>query len=261
MKIRNCILPIENYVRKNAPSLLTGIGIIGVVGTAVMAVRDSKKAELVIQRKNDYKLKHYGEQLTKFETAIVVTPSYLPTITTGLATISCIYGANSINKNRQAMLLSAYGYLNNCYGEYKDAVTDIYGPEAQTQIKENIMTKQLERAHINPDEDEILVYEEYTGSYITTTKQRIKEGLFHANKHFSWAGAMSINEALDCFDSFECEYGDVYGWTLYKQWESGEPIWLDASLSKYEIINGKQVYLLDWSITPATDYYNWDLCK
>lgn len=259
MSIRKYTLPMEHYARKNAPSILTGIGIIGVIGTAVMAVKDSKKVDTLICEKNKYKLDKHGTELTKVEKLMVATPAYLPTITTGLATIACIYGANSINQHRQAMLISAYGYLNSCYNEYKDAVSELYGPDAQNKVKEHIMTKQLTDKSIEPDTDEIVVYEEYSGNYMTTTKARIQNGLFHANRHFSWAGSININDILDCFDSYEVEYGDVYGWTLKKQYECGGPLWLDVNIQEYKVIEDKQVYVLKWNIAPSIDYIDWSL--
>ncbi|HSQ90454.1 DUF6353 family protein, partial [Romboutsia sp.] len=104
MNIRKYINPIESYVRKNAPTILTTLGMVGVVTTAMNAVKDSKKADSLIRKRNEYKLDKYGENLTKTEKVIAAVPAYLPTMISGITTISCIYGSNHINKNRQAML-------------------------------------------------------------------------------------------------------------------------------------------------------------
>lgn len=255
--IRKYTLPMERYARKNAPSILTGMGIIGVIGTAVMAVKDTKKAEKLIKDKNRTKILTRGLQLTKTERVIAAAPAYLPTMTTGLATIACIYGANSINKTRQTMLLSAYGYLHQCHTDYKDAVKELYGNEVDEKIQEHIMVKNL--PEVKPEQEEIVVYEEYSGTYITTTKEKIQNGLFHANRHFSWAGAMTINDILDCFDSLESTQGDVYGWTLHKHYECGGPLWIDANIKEYKVIDDKQVYVLKWNIAPSIDYVDWSL--
>lgn len=259
MNIRKYINPIESYARKNAPTILTTMGIVGVVSTAVLAVKDSKKAEVLICKRNKYKLDKYGEELTKTEKVMAAAPAYLPSMVSGVATISCIYGANHINKNRQAMLISAYGYLNNCFGEYKDAVNELYGSDADDKVKEHIIQIKEPERTVELRDQEIVVYEEYSDSYITTTRNKVDAAIAHLNRHFITFGALSINNILDFLDVDEVNHGDSYGWSYHKNEEFGVDTWIDITLIKLKTPDEHPLYRIDWNIAPTRDYIEWHL--
>lgn len=259
MNIRKYINPIELYTRKNAPTILSTIGMIGVISTAMLAVRDSKKAEVLICKRNEYKLDKYGESLTKSEKVIAAAPAYLPSILSGVATISCIYGANHINKNRQAMLMGAYGYLNNCFTEYKDAVKELYGEDADDKVVDHIIQTKEPDKLVDIRDNEILVYEVYSDSYIKTTKNKIDIAIANINRHFVLFGALSINNFLDYLDVDEVDSGDTYGWSFYKHEELGIDTWLDVNLAKVTTPDDHPLYRIDWNIAPSTDYIEWHL--
>ena len=87
-----------------ASTLLTFIGVVGVIATAVMAVKDSTKARnLLIDAEIDK-----GCDLSTKEKIIVAAPAYIPTVVVAGATIACVLGANILNQRSQASLMSAY---------------------------------------------------------------------------------------------------------------------------------------------------------
>lgn len=83
--------------------------------TAVMAVKATPKALRLIEEAE----KEKGKKLTKTETVKVAWTPYIPTVLVGASTIACIFGANVLNKRRQAALMSAYALLDSSYKEYK----------------------------------------------------------------------------------------------------------------------------------------------
>ena len=112
------------YLKRKAPTILTCAGAIGVVGTSVLTAKATTKVSKLLEQATEEK----GEKLTVWETIDISLPSYFPALLAGTATIACIFGANVINKRRQATLLSAYGMLDQVYKEYRAKVNDIYGP-------------------------------------------------------------------------------------------------------------------------------------
>lgn len=259
MNISRCFASMQSYTRRNAPTILTALGMAGVVTTAVMAVKDSKKAEVLICKRNEYKIDKYGEELTFSEKVISATPAYLPTMISGVATMSCIYGANMINKNRQAMLLSAYGYLNNCFTEYKDAVKELYGEDSHDRIEDHVIVSKEPEVPTDLRDEEILVYEEYTDSYIRTTRNKIDIAISHINRHFITFGALSINCVLDFLDCDHVDGGDIFGWSFYKNEEMGIDTWIDITLLKVRTPDEHPLYKMSWNIAPSIDYVEWHL--
>lgn len=99
---------IGRSLKKASPTILTCIGAVGVVATAVLAVKATPKADGLI--KADSRRNHDGNPYaaTKLEAVKSCWKCYIPAAATGVATIICIFGANTLNKKQQASLASAY---------------------------------------------------------------------------------------------------------------------------------------------------------
>ena len=114
--------------------ILTGLAVVGVFGTAIMAAKDTPKALKMMEQKEEFKVEKYGYKLTKTEKVLALIPGYLPTILMGLGTAGCILSANNINKQHQAALISAYMGLNTSYQEYQRKVKEMFGEEAEKKL-------------------------------------------------------------------------------------------------------------------------------
>lgn len=110
---------IGRSLKKASPTILTCIGAAGVVATAALAVKATPKADSLI--KADSRRNHDGDPYaaTKLEAVKSCWKCYIPAAATGVATIICIFGANTLNKKQQASLASAYALVNRSYSDYK----------------------------------------------------------------------------------------------------------------------------------------------
>lgn len=136
--------------KSHIPTLLTCLGGIGVVATAVTAVKATPKAELLLRKAEIEK----GEELTTIEKIKTAGHVYIPSIAIGAGTLICIFGANSLNKRQQASLISAYTMLENSYKQYKRKTKELYGEDADVEIVESISKDEFpeEQEPIFPDE-------------------------------------------------------------------------------------------------------------
>ena len=110
----------KRFINRNASTILTCLGSIGVIATSVIAVKATPKALKLLETAKEEK----GEELTSFEVIRTAGTIYIPAIITGGSTIACIFGANVLNKRSQAALMSAYALLDNSYKDYKKKVVD-----------------------------------------------------------------------------------------------------------------------------------------
>lgn len=117
-------------------TILTCIGAVGVVITAVLAAKGTPKAMKAIEDAADEKVS-YGE-LTKFEIVKAAAPAYVPAVVSGVATIGCLFGANILNKHQQASLTSAYALLDTSYKKYKGKVKELYGQATDDNIVKEV---------------------------------------------------------------------------------------------------------------------------
>ena len=84
---------VKNFCSNNSVNILTGLGVIGVASTAVLAAKATPKALYLLEQKEEFKQAEYGYSLTKTEKVLAVAPAYIPAVLTGLATVTCILGA------------------------------------------------------------------------------------------------------------------------------------------------------------------------
>lgn len=121
---------ITSFLKKNAGAILTVIGAVGVVATAVMSAKATPKAiELLEEAKSEK-----GEELTLTEKVVTAAPAYIPSAGIGVATLVCIFGANVLTMKQQATLASAYALLNRSYATYKQKAGELYGDDANAKI-------------------------------------------------------------------------------------------------------------------------------
>lgn len=124
-------------------TILTCLGALGVVATAVLAVRATPEAvELIDEATEEKNMKAiYSHEcvsgellLTPWEVVKTTWKCYIPSVLVGATTITCIFGANALNKKQQAALTSAYALLAEAHKEYRKKTTEMYGQEADHKI-------------------------------------------------------------------------------------------------------------------------------
>ena len=83
------------FIKRNASTILTGLGIIGIAATITTVKATSKTLHLIEEAE-----KGKGEKLTKWETIKIASPSYISTAGLCLATMICIIGVEVLNQKR-----------------------------------------------------------------------------------------------------------------------------------------------------------------
>ena len=221
---------IIEWSKEHAATILTWIGATGVVATSVLAVKATPEAMRIIEEERIKRAesttttvfadneKHEIEEvnckdLTPYDKFKVAWKCYIPSFLTGVGTISCIFGANIVNKRTQASLMSSYALLSKYFSEYRYEASNTYkldkGKNANQTIQQSIFERKFKNdppKDIFVDDDEMLIYlplystTHYNDGYITTKKsimlnleKRIndeinKEGYICINKIYKWLG-------------------------------------------------------------------------
>ena len=151
-----------------ASTVLTCIGAVGVVATAISAAKSTPKAMRLLEEAERNK----GEKLTKKEVVKTAAPAYIPTAVIGLSTIACIFGANVLNKKCQATIMSAYALLDNSYREYREKVDEIYGEGADSKVVAEMVHDEMEE-EFELEEGEKLFFDMTSMRYFTAPMEDI----------------------------------------------------------------------------------------
>lgn len=146
---------VARVVVKHAPTILTGAGTVGLVGTAVLASRATLTyKELIadevmvitdgpnLMKRNE----HYTEEEFRKDRIVcysrIVTKTvkhYAPTIALGVASVAAFWWSHSIQSKRIAGLAAAYTALDASYRKYKKSVASVIGKESMKKVEEKIL--------------------------------------------------------------------------------------------------------------------------
>lgn len=247
------------FLHRNASTILTCLGGVGVVVTAVMAVKATPKALELLERAEEVK----GEELNTIEKVKVAGPTYIPSILVGASSIACVFGANALNKQQQAALMSAYMLIDNSYKEYKNKLKELYGEETHNNIINSIMVEKAEDMNIHADcfwvdcdlsleedtAEPVLFYDEHSGRYFETTIEQVITAEYHLNRNFVLRGYVYLNEFYEFLGIEQTDYGSVLGWAV-----NDEMYWIDFNHRKSTINDELDVYIIETPYEPTYDF-------
>lgn len=140
----------ELSIKKNSPEILLGVGIVGFVGTVVLACKATCRADEVLEfhrRKikdiNDakeiadadpegemsYDVEIYRQDkaIRYLKTTGNLAKLYAPTIAVGTLSLACILTSRNIMQKRYLGVVAAYNGVSAAFEEYRKRVRDEYG--------------------------------------------------------------------------------------------------------------------------------------
>ena len=190
-------------LRRSSPTILTVLGIAGVVGTTVMAIKATPKAMKLIKAKKD---ELNTDKLTPTELVQTTWKCYIPSALIGAGTIVCIIGIGVMDKRNQAALTSAYAMLNESYKQYRQAAKKVYGEDADNKIHAEMAKDarvasyewgyQVYNMDMDPESEQLLFYDLTSKKYFTTTMAAVLNAQYHVNRNLAVRGDCSLNEYL-----------------------------------------------------------------
>lgn len=140
----------EFTIKKNSPEILLGAGIVGFVGTVVLACRATCRADEVLEfhRKKikdindakeiadadpegemsyDVEIYRQDKAIRYLKTTGNLAKLYAPTIAIGTLSLACILTSRNIMQKRYLGVVAAYNGLSAAFEEYRKRVRDEYG--------------------------------------------------------------------------------------------------------------------------------------
>lgn len=240
----------KSFLKRQSPTILTCIGAVGVVATAVTAVRATPKALELIEES-------YPEPSNAIETVKVAWKPYIPSIIIGTATISCIFGANVLNRRQQAALTSAYIFLERSYKEYKDKVKAVLGEEAAKQVDTEIVKDKLTDEDMLPTSlsaDKCLFYEEHYGQFFERTMLEVRDAEYQLNRKLSKEGEASLNDFMELLDLPKVKHGDILGWSQEDAFDFYNYTWIEFEHELLIVGDDMECYEIKTTVAPIAGY-------
>ena len=242
-----------SFVKRNSPMILTCVGAVGVVGTAVLTGKAVVKVSKLLEEAKEEK----GEELTPIETLQVAGPVYIPAVFMGVATITCIFGANALNKKKQAALISAYTLLDSSYKEHKEKVNELYGEGADRNVRTEIVKDKYEENDISVDDGKQLFYDEFSERYFESTMEKVLEAEYELNHIIARDCGAFLNEFYELLGIDKVNYGNYIGWSSFALVEMYWYCWIEFEHTKVTMDDGLECTIISMKQEPIFDPENY----
>lgn len=239
-----------SFIKRNASTILTCMGSAGVIATSVMAVKATPKAMESLEEAKEEK----GDELTKFEMVMTAGPNYIPAIAVGVSTIACIFGSNVLNKRNQAALVSAYALIDNSYKEYKNKVKELYGEEADENVRQEVAKDKYDENDILDANGEELFYDEFSGRYFKSTIYKVQRAQYDLNRELIMTECVPLNYYYELLGLPPIEGGDKLGWSTSMNFDYYWQLWIDFSHSTFDLEDGTKCHKIWMLCEPSIDF-------
>lgn len=235
----------------NSPTILFGLGIVGVVSSTVLACRATLKVDEVLedgqrqlQKIRDaanvegYEDDHQKRDMTivYVQTTMKVARLYAPSVILGIGGIACLGGAHRILTQRNAALVAAYSAVERAFGEYRHRVVDKYGEQQdlefrygseQVELVQKETGKKVKITRVaSGDPSGYARFFDKTCSYWSkdadVNYMRVRNQQRYANELLKIRGHLFLNEVYDMFGMDRTQAGSIVGWRYYSEGQGDE---------------------------------------
>lgn len=169
-KIRCAAMKVKTKAKANSPEILIVAGIVGVVGSTIMACKATTKAhDILDEAKNaldavhtvannplmcethDYTPEDRRKDVTVVyaQTALKLTACYAPAFILGGLSIASILTSHNIMRKRNAALSTAFAATSKAFNEYRGRVVEKYGADVDREMRYGIKAKKIEETIID----------------------------------------------------------------------------------------------------------------
>lgn len=272
-------------VQKNSPTILFGVGIVGVVGTAVLASRATLKLEGIvdhIQRdvgtakqikdlgRDDYTEADYNRDTTYIyiKGSVQIAKLYAPAVGVGILSITALTSSHRILTKRNVALTAAYGVLDKTFKEYQSRVIEELGVDKEREIRfpketreivtegkdGSTKTKKVKEWGPNSISGYAKWFDEGSRNWnrereYNLTFLRIQQN--YANDLLQSKHHLFLNEVYDMLDIPRTKAGAVVGWVVGKNGDNYVDfgIFDGANPGARDFVNGREgAILLDFNV-------------
>lgn len=245
-------------INSNSTTILSATAVAGVIATAVLAARATRRIEIVIQSDRTEalptELYHTGLDKKRIKAHVqYFWRDYIPPVVSGMATIACIIGANQIGLRRQAALLGAYTLADTAFREYKDEVIKQIGVNKETKVHDEIAKRHIDENPVRDDQviitggGEQMCYDVLSGRYFKSDIETIRQAANNINQQIV-GGDMyaSLNEFWAFLGLGPTTLGEEMGFNLEH--------FVELVFTSHLAQDGKACLAVGYSKLPIADY-------
>lgn len=162
-------------IQKHSPEILMVCGIVGVIGSTVMACRSTLKVDAIMDETKEKMDKiheskekgctaagmDYSEEDAKKDTTIVYVQTgvkfaklYAPSIALGVLSITGMVASHKILKKRNVAIAAAYATIDKSFKEYRGRVIEKFGQDVDKELRYNLKAEKTTETVVDEETGE-----------------------------------------------------------------------------------------------------------
>lgn len=274
--------------QKNAPSILFGVGVVGVVATAVLTARATlrvdeilddvqvtkEKFQLALVEKENYTQKDVDHDMTLLyvKTAVRFTKLYAPALIAGSLSIAALTGSHNMLNRRNAAVTAAYAAVEKSYADYRRRVRDELGEDKDREFRHGVETlTEIEETPNGPKKhkkkgpkepgDFAVFFGPENQNWCKSPELNLlflRNVQGWCNDRLRTRGHVFLNDVFDDLGMERTRAGSQVGWVHGKNPDGTDKyvdfgVWSDDALDKFhDFATGREdCILLDFNVDPG----------
>lgn len=258
MSLKHFLGVVGRNTQHHIPTILTVSASIGVVATAILSIKATPKAVILLEERREeiadrMGLEPHSINISSKEVLKISWRPYIPAILMGGATLMCIVGANTVHLRRSAAVLSAYTLTDKAFTEYRDQVKDVFGDKGHEKVQDKVAKALIEsnpvdkEVLLDKDETKVLCYDSMSGRYFKANVEDIRKAQNDVNEIILKDMYASQNDFYERIGLRRTELGDMLGWDLDTM--------IDISFSSTLTVDNQPCLTILYNKYPIQDYY------
>lgn len=247
------LVKASHFLAKNNTTIMTALGVVGTIGVAVVASKDTIKARDAMI---EYDMEHENEDRPEKEELIarvkIVAPCYIPTALVTAATIAAIVGAHTASKAKITAYSGAYAMAQEAARMYRSSVEEVVSDKDKRAIDSKMANKtavaiqERDKSTIVVGTGKVLCFDTNSGRQFQSDMETLRKAQNDINFEILSNDWASLNSFYERIGLPPIELGEELGWI------AGSKVELKITST---IIGGTPALVINFDTAPQPDFY------
>lgn len=264
--------------QKDSPKFMFAGGVVGMVGSTVLACRATLKLEKFVEDvqidlnvAKEMEHEEYSEEDRRRDIGIIYARSaaglaklYGPSILLGSVSIGMLTKSHNMLNERNAALTAAYAAVDKAFNQYRSRVVEKYGEDEDRELRYSAQSVQVvdeetgkKKTVRRVGDDEVSMYARFFDELSTSWNKEPEYNLVflrcqqsYANDMLKTRGHLFLNEVYDSLGIERTKAGQVVGWVISKDGDNFVDFGIYSNQDKVrDFVNGREgAILLDFNV-------------
>lgn len=246
---------LGRLVQNNSSTILTAVGVAGVVGTAVLS---SKATTRSVRCLDDDRYQHNVNRTaveehkvhTRFEKVQLTWKFWLAPVAVGTLTCAAVIGAQYVNTKRMAAIVAGYAVLEAKHEEYTDKVKELFGEKKAGQVDAAVYKDLVDRATVGGVEimpGDVPCIDALTGKPFSSNMEAMRKAANDINNDINHGDQPSVSDLYTKLKVDHNRLSDAFGWNSDNLCEMKFETILDEQ--------GVPYLIMDFSVLPVGNFW------